>query len=244
MIEKILTAHEKDVERLEICDSLVLEPQLNYSGKMATDAYRGRRKNTHKDRIYAGILDYKIMIEDEGMEHEKLITSVVKELPLQAIRNIHQGKSPEKVKGLSDRQIEIAYWLQTSFVEQELNWGEKDFQCRTYFGRPDVKDELLRRSAPRDYQTVFIERCHEEYGDGKNMEDVFSEFLRRSKETKNYVLWPPIDWNTRKIKSGFRDFMPPNLYGEETDKWVEPYIDRIQKLCEEKGPNPNHPDVG
>ncbi len=246
MIEKIIEAHEEGVEEIDVCDSLVLEPQLDYTGKMARDAFRGKRKKKHKDRRYAGIIDFKVFIEGEGMEHEKLISSSVRELPLSAIREVHHGKDPEGLEGLSKRQEEVAQWLQAGFVEQELNWGEEPFQSKTYFGRSSAKDELLRRSAPRDFQTVFIEKCYDEYGssDETRIYDILERYLRRSKETKNLVIWPPMDWNTRKIKSDFRDFMPPNLYGEETDKWVEPYVDRIKELCEEKGPNPHHPDLG
>ena len=245
LIEKILEAHENDIEEIKVCDSLVLEPQLDYSGKMARDAFRGRRKNKHKGKIYAGILDFKILIENEGMEHEKLISSAVKELPSEAIRGIHDGMAPEDIQGLTERQKEVASWLQAGFIEQELNWGEEPFQSRTYFGKPSANDDLLRRSAPRDFQTVFIEKCYDEYKshDEEQIGKILQKYLKRTKETKNLVIWPPLDWSTRKIRKDFRDFMPPELYGHDTDKWVEPHLERIKELCEYKGKNPYHPDV-
>lgn len=89
LIDRILEAHEEGQDEIGICDSLILEPQLNYSGKMARDAYKGWRRFANEGAIYAGILDFKVMIEGEDMEHKFLVESAVVNLTRDTIRDVH-----------------------------------------------------------------------------------------------------------------------------------------------------------
>jgi len=245
LIERILEAHEEGKDEIKICNSLVLEPQLDYTGKMARDAYKGWRRFANKGALYAGILDFKVLIEDEGMEHEFLIESAVVNLSRDIVRKIHSGFDPFSFEDIDERKREVASWVQSGFIEQELNWGEMDFQLWTHFGNPSRDDSLLRRAAPRDFMMVFMEKCFDEVertdkGPARAVEDVLKEYMDTTKEASIEVVTPPIE--DKSVKDDFRENMPPNIFGEGTPKWIEPYIDRIERLCEEKGPNPYHPD--
>lgn len=147
---------------------------------------------------------------------------------------------------MSEEKRKIASWVQAGFVEQELNWGMMDFQLWTHFGNPSRDDSLLREAAPRDFLMVFMERCFDVVERTDNdptqvVEDISNDYMEPTKEADNEVINPPIE--NKKVEEDFRDNMAPQIFGKETDKWVEPYINRIKRLCEEKGPNPYHPDV-
>lgn len=245
LIERILDAHEHDDDSMvSLRPALTLEPQLDYSGKMAERAYIGRRRHWRKKRPYIGILDFRIFVEGKKLEHGRnVIRPAVVELSIDNIRLIHEGADPERLQGLSESHKSVASCIQAAFVEQELNWGEEDFQLRTYFGRTDTKDDLLRMAAPRDYQMVFIEKCDAEVkSKGKEKFDAVNEVLERyrrySGEAGGEVIMPPLD-SKKRVEEEFRPYMPPSIRRKSTEKWIEPHVERVREMCRRKGTNPH-----
>jgi len=246
-IERILTAHEQaDDTPIEISGNLRLLPQIDYSGKMARDAYRGWRWFKHRERLYAGIFDFKIMIGEEGMEHEKLMHEVVSTLPIEAVRKVHSGEDPMEINGLNSTQRNVASHIQAGFIEQELNWGEEPFQSWTYFGDSTKKDELLRSAAPRDYLMVYIEKCiGDASSSGTGIEEAFKKtvlpYITYSEGARNSIVDIPIDRKRKQVFDDFRGYMPSAITGRLTRKWVVPHLERAMAYCTHKGPNPWHP---
>jgi hypothetical protein len=245
LILAILNAHKTDDATPIQYETTRLEPQLDYKGKMARDAFRHNRIFVNKGRIHAGLFDFKIFIDDVGMEHEHLLTSVISELPIEVVRKVHAGDDPVEMPGLTDAQRGVACAIQAAFVEQELNWGEELFQLWTYFGNSKAKDPLLRDAAPRDFQMVYIERCASEIPrSGHNPAEVvheviLSRYLKTTKEARNLTIMPPIE--NKQIVPEFREHMPPTILGRPTTKWIGSHMPTILEICEKKGPNPYRP---
>lgn len=99
LIEIIISRHENnDSIPIELYADLYLEPMLNYTGKMARKAYWGfSRKPFHKDRLYCGILDYRIMNNSGKMEHFGLIERILSILDIRDIRAVYDGTDPEEL---------------------------------------------------------------------------------------------------------------------------------------------------
>jgi len=96
--------------------------------------------------------------------------------------------------------LRLKFWiscaLQAAFVEQELNWGEEQFQLRTYFGRKDSENLILRNSTPRDLIMVLLEKCYEDLEQtNQSAEFVVRNITKsyRSKSLSTYMIAPPLD---------------------------------------------------
>ena len=76
IIDLVISRHEKaDDSYIHICEGMHLEPMLNYSGKMARNAFRpSYKRNWHKDRKFVGVLDHKIMDPTGKMEQSELLS--------------------------------------------------------------------------------------------------------------------------------------------------------------------------
>ena len=129
------------------------------------------------------------------MVHEELLSILTCRVPIEYIRHVHQGNDPMEFD-LKDEQVRtLLNRIQAGFVEQELNWGDENFQLWTYFGNGNAKDALLRSSAPRDFQMVYVERCHHEHevnelDEDALMEPVLKPFIKVIREAGNKVLFP------------------------------------------------------
>lgn len=244
IIDRIISRHEeKSPEPIRILDDLRLEPMLGYSGKMARNAYWSHRKKWHQSRKYVGLLDFKVMDPTGKMEHSELLARSIGIVPIDAVRGVYDGEDPFAM-GLTDEQLSLVCDIQCSFVEQEVNWGIHDFQHRTHFGYPEMKTDYLREAVPRDYFLLFFERCNSLMDSGasitESLEVVAEPQKQHSFVASKIVLMPPRTGSAPNVKLT-PDFLPflrsRNTAGAEP--WISPFLNRIRRLCDETGPNPN-----
>lgn len=232
LIGTIISRHaEGRGDHIELCYGVRLEPQLRYTGKMARQVYYGRRRSLNKGRPYVGILDFKIIIDGKDMEHEDIMA-------------VHEGKDPFSLSA-DPEAIKAGCVIQAAMAEHEANWGEEDFQLRTYFGRGDTKDELLRSSAPRDYFMAYMERAakvmEETEGDPHEaVKDVIGPFITNSQEARSKHIGLPLD-GRKAVLPDFRPCMPRSIRGVPTVKWVDAHLPEIRQLCRSCGVNPHGP---
>ena len=243
MIDHVISKHENgSSEPINILSDLRLEPMLDYSGKMARKAYQGYRKSWHATRKYCGILDFRIMDPTGKMEHSQLLSRSLGKIPIDSLRRVYDGEDPFDL-GLSEVQLELMCDIQCSFAEQEINWGIHDFQLRTHFGYPEMREDHLRNAVPRDFFMLYFEKCMSEIGAGASIEEsigrVSDPRYRASFVASKMVLMPPIkgSGNARRIDPDFRPFLRSEIIGG-TRPWVEPFLDRIGELCEARGASP------
>ena len=244
LMEAVISMHSEGIkEPIELCDGVRLEPQLHYSGKMARRAYVGLRRNLNKDRPYVGVLDFKIIIDDKDMEHENIMAEALARLGIEGIRAIHDGKDPFSISA-DPEAIKVGCIIQAAMAEQEANWGEEDFQLRTYFGRRDAKDKLLRTSAPRDYFMTYMERASQIMGGTGGdphevVREVIGPFMKSSREAGSNHIGLPLDKH-QNVLQDFRLCMPCSVRGVPTVKWVDAHLPEINLLCRRCGVNPHH----
>ena len=160
IIDLVIQRHEnEDSSIIPICKGLHLEPMLNYTGKMARNAYWQYKKNWHKDRKYVGILDHKIMDPTGKMEHSQLLARSLGKVRIESIRAVYDGEDPFEIT-VNQEELELLCDIQCSLIEQEVNWGVHDFQQRTHFGYPEMNIDYMRNAVPRDFFLLFFERCN------------------------------------------------------------------------------------
>ena len=242
----VIKAHEDGTkDTIDLGYDLQLEPKPNFSGKMAREAFLYGMQYLNIGRKYAGLLDFKISFRKKTVLHKPdIILPAVTDLPIDAIRYMHQGLDPIEIDNLTDDQIALLCCIQATFAEQEINWGEEIFQQRTYFGRNDMEQQILKQSTPRDYQMVYIERCAAEVSKSgkKSKEDVddIAKLVKTAKSGQNVRL--PIIKKKPKRKSiiepEFNPFLPTVICGKPIKKWIEPHIPRVLKIVDERNENP------
>ena len=243
IVDLVIRRHEESSsEPIQVLSDLRLEPMLNYSGKMARKAYQGYRKSWHATRKYCGILDFRIIDPTGKMEHSQLLSRSLGKIPIDSLRRVYDGEDPFKL-GLSDVQLGLMCDIQCSFAEQEINWGIHDFQLRTHFGYPEMRETHLSNAVPRDFFMLFFERCMSEIDSGASIEESLRRIsdprYRASFVASKMVLMPPIkgSGNGRKIDPEFRPFLRSEALGGASP-WVEPFLGRISDLCEDRGASP------
>ena len=243
LIEIIIERFENNSpETISILDELYLEPVLNYGGKMARKGYQTYRKNWHQDRKFVGILDFKIMNRLGKMEHSRLLERSIGKVEIEDLREIFDGGDPFDL-GLSLENLELLSEIQCSFLEQEVNWGTESFQLRTHFGYPEMKNESLKNAVPRDFFMMYFERCNFEIENGSSIDQalkiVSEPQYQQSFVANKMVLMPPItgSGNNRRINSDFLPFLRSNNIGG-VDLWINPFVNRINDLCQEVGISP------
>lgn len=157
--------------------------QLDYSGLMAEGAYKGYRKKWNHGRRKVGCFDFKIFdtsgSEEMPLVHRKVIEDALGSLSGQLIEGIFSGEDPF---ALSDDEIILKALneVQLTMLEQEVNWGDEDFQSKTYF----LPSKSLR---PRDFIMAYLRRGFQEPG---FLGD--TESMRAASGTWG-VLRPPVD---------------------------------------------------
>ena len=245
LIANIIERHERrNLNPIVLSNGVSLLPQLDYSGKMARDAYRRNRYFMNKHKTHAGLLDFKIIDSGTRMEHELLILKALSLLDKQIVRTIHAGNDPDEM-GLDEvEKLDMASTIQAAFVEQEVNWGEEVFQSRTFYGRKEgVKDERLSSSAPRDYLMTYLDKAfHLKEDEGWSTERIDQEVIRpmlaRTEETRTSSLMPTFDLRTKVIMDQFSAHTPSVYNGAPTSKWIAPHLERIKTICQTRGENP------
>lgn len=133
-----------------------IDIQLNYSGLMATGAYReGWRMAKHKERNKAGCFDFKIFegrgADREGMKHTILLedlSGLIQKGSISAdmVENVFMGEDPMAMVNKAELRQTLGT-VQLAMMEQEINWGNEDFQCWTRY--PE---------RPRDYISTYFRR--------------------------------------------------------------------------------------
>lgn len=243
IIELIIERHEsKNDEPITMFSDLYLEPMLNYSGKMARKAYWGfSRKPFHKDRLYCGILDHRIMNNSGKMEHFELIERILPILNIKDIRKVFDGGDPEHIGRTDDEKVLLSE-IQCSFLEQEVNWGPHDFQLRTFFGLDTIEDPLFSEGVPRDFFMCYLEKSFEVYAETKSVEKAMKsidEHYELSEVANKSVMKPPKIGSGRKsrVLPEYRAYIYSNIT-MNADSWIEPFVERIKRLCLEQGPSP------
>lgn len=244
LIEIIISRHENnDSTPIELYADLYLEPMLNYTGKMARKAYWGfSRKPFHKDRLYCGILDYRIMNNSGKMEHFGLIERILSILDIRDIRAVYDGTDPEEL-GRSAEETVLLSEVQCSFLEQEINWGPHDFQLRTFFGLETIEDPLFSNAVPRDFFMCYIEKSFDEYKSSKSVESAMNsivEHYQRSEVASKLVMKPPKEGSGRrsKVLPEYREYIYSNITSS-AKPWIEPFLSRIATLCRSSGTSPH-----
>ena len=243
IIDLVITRHEEgDSSEIRICEGLHLEPMLNYSGKMARNAYWQYKKNWHKDRKYIGILDHKIMDRTGKMEHSKLLARSLGKVRIESIRAVYDGGDPFEIT--DGEELELLCDIQCSLIEQEVNWGIHDFQQRTHFGYPEMNVDYMRNAVPRDFFLLFFERCDALIKEGKTVDESLEVVAEPQKEhstvASKIVLMPPRVGSAPNVR--LREEFLPYLRSKNvgnTEFWINPFLARIEDLCENIGPNPN-----
>jgi hypothetical protein len=238
-IKVVLKSHEaNDNSPIDMDRGLVLYPRPNYTGKMAREAFYLGMRFLNKGRRYAGLFDFKIVFNGKPVRHKPdIILPAVTQLPIEAVRSIHQGMDPTTIGGLDEQQLALACCVQAAFAEQEINWGEGIFQQRTYFGRNDMEQQILRESAPRDFQMVYIERCSAEavmYGrDAQEVVEEVVKLVRTAKIGKNVKLpLTSAKQHKKKILPEFEPFLPRVSSDKPVKKWIQRHMKAAMKIVE------------
>jgi hypothetical protein len=177
------------------------------------------------------------------MEHSQLLARSIGLVSIEAIRYVYDGGDPYDLD-LSDEQLALACDIQCSFMEQEINWGIHPFQLRTHFGYPDMKDEVLRNSVPRDFFMMFFERCDEAIQNGSSVSEVLQlidENYKHSYVASKMVIMPPISGggNNRKIKKEWLPYIR-SAQNDNVESWIVPHLGRILPLIESRGVSPHY----
>lgn len=249
LIGQILSHHnEENSNEIIVGPDVVIKPQLNYNGLVARKAFVKGFKYLNKGRTHAGLLDFKIFYLSKPVVHTPDVIKPALNLPLSAIREIYHGCDPLSLNDLSDEQNGIACCLQSAFVEQEINWGEEIFQQRTYFGRQDMKELILRNAVPRDFLMVYLERCkHVMVTDELDINLAIESEVEHviSQKGSMVVKLPLTDdrpgWK-KKVLPKFKPHIPSEVFTQFSHKWITPFIQQALKQCTIKGKSKYYPN--
>ena len=260
IIESIITRHEKgNSDPVHVFGDLNLHPMLNYRGLMARGAYRHMtprkywkksRHYMHANRRYVGLLDFQIIdplwVDEKGkMSHPTLLHNVLNLLTEKDVIEIYYGKGINELD-LTEEQIPTAFNLMCAFIEQEVNWGPYDFQLHTHFGstkfmyRAPEKCEYLQNAVPRDFFCSHILWLFDQFSSGEweDIEALFSRFFKvnlgKTDSIRNAVIRPPI--RNERVLPRHQRFMLSS-HNRTSKRWIEPFVERISKLCLSVGPN-------
>jgi len=180
---EILEAHIHGVKRISPYPGISLELQLGYTGLMARGAYEGYRKRWNTGRKKVGCFDFKIFDTtgdtDVPLVHMKVLKDALEHLDKRLIESVYIGVDPLTLS----RNPEVVTTLGTvqhSMLEQEVNWGDEDFQSKTYF----LPSKGLR---PRDFIMAYLRRTLSEPEFLKTVEP------KRAASGTWGVLRPPIE---------------------------------------------------
>jgi hypothetical protein len=150
----VLEAHLAQVKTIEPSKELKLELQLGYSGLMAKGAYKGWKRPKHFERRKVGCFDFKIFRIDGNellpLVHTRVIDDAGQVLTKRIVEEVFSGKDPQCL-GLSEGLCTVAQEVQLAMLEQEINWGDEQFQSWTYFAPSKGK-------RPRDYISAYLRR--------------------------------------------------------------------------------------
>jgi hypothetical protein len=210
----LLEAHETG-EAFQLTTGVRVEPQRGYSGLVATTAYDGWRAKAHRDRPKVGLFDFKVFAGDEPIEHERsVIIPCVLSVERGDVEKVFVGEDPDRaLRRPTAEQLRALHVAQAAFMEQEVNWGNEVWQCRSLFSPPSRSTtgggQIPCR--PRDLLMGYIRRCF-----------VFKDAGMREAELRGR-LGGFLDGHRRRQASRGPALQPPKR-GRHIDPDWEPYF--------------------
>ena len=90
------------------------------------------------------------------MVHPTVITDAAGGLSREVLERVYEGKDPMEL-GLSAAESLVATEVQLAMLEQEVNWGDEEFQSWTLFPPSGGR-------RPRDFIMAYLRRLCEEPG--------------------------------------------------------------------------------
>ncbi len=200
LVRAILKAHKRGAP-FEPYDGVVIEPQRDYQGLVATTGYREWRERSHWDRQQIGLFDVRILVRDEEMEHERsVILPTLQLLAPEMAESVFEGENPNALDVDREQRLVLST-LQAAMAEQEVNWGNEPFQCKSHFSPPNrtthAGDVVTTR--PRDLLMGFVRRCFDVKGGrgwSASVEDEIRSLLasrRGHKASRSSALMPKME---------------------------------------------------
>lgn len=200
-----------------------MELQLDYSGLMAEGAYKGYRKKWNNGRRKVGCFDFKIFDasgpEEVPLVHRKVIEDALSSLSSRLVEGVFAGEDPSSLSD-DEKVLKALNEVQLTMLEQEVNWGDQEFQSKTYF----LPSKNLRS---RDFIMAYLRRGLQEHG---FLSDTGS--MRAASGTWG-VLRPPAD------KGVWSHYLEPK------DSSARPWLDgelltRFRTVADSMTDNPNY----
>ena len=188
LVRAILSAHRTG-RPFASFDGVTIEPQTGYRGLVAITAYNGWRYSSHRNRPQVGLFDLKVILQGRGIEHVRtVIVPTVQSVQPEIAEAVFRGEDPRDIGRRLEEKRGLAT-LQAAMAEQDVNWGNEVFQCKTYFAPPDRRtyDRRVVSSRPRDLLMGYIRRCYALRGRRRwsvKVEEEVLEYLDRHRQHK------------------------------------------------------------
>lgn len=129
--------------------------KFNYDGLMAQPSRTGRNRGIVK-REKQGLFDISIntgsFFGTGGMTHRDILSSVMDYSTLEHCFDVWRGCEPINIAE-TDEELAVLTTITLAFFEQEVNWGNENWQRYTYFS-PKVRTP--NRIRPRDMLMGYI----------------------------------------------------------------------------------------
>ncbi len=197
LVRAVLEAHRSGAP-FEPYDGVTIQPQMEYRGLVAVTGYRGWRARSHRDRAQVGLFDMKVLVGDEDMEHERsVILPVLRLITPNMAEVVFAGENPNVLNATVEQRLVLST-LQAAMAEQEVNWGNEAFQCKSYFSPPKRRTHSgdVVTTRPRDLLMGYVRRCFDIKGDrewSSSVKDEITDVLascRGHKASRSSALMP------------------------------------------------------
>lgn len=141
--------------RINLWGEFGFAAKMNYSGLMAQPSRTGRNKGIVK-RPKQGLFDIFIktgtFFDNSGLTHRNILESVTEYSTLENCIDVWRGNDPANVARTAE-EYAILTSIMLAFFEQEVNWGNEEWQRYTYFA---PKVTMPNRIRPRDMLMGYI----------------------------------------------------------------------------------------
>ncbi len=138
IIENILNLNPINNKYINFPDNILLE-FVSYNGKVAKTS---RDKNTNNiNRSKIGLFDFRITINNNPPTHIQILKDSLELLKIEDIEFIYNGRDPQEY---NDKKRVLLQIIQLLFIEQEINYGNENFQ------------QFSKVILPRNFFTVYL----------------------------------------------------------------------------------------
>lgn len=141
--------------RIEPWGDFGFTSMMNYTGLMAQPSRTGRNKGTVK-KSKQGLFDIFIntgtFFDNSGLTHRNIFECVTEHSTLDNCIDVWRGVDPAEVSRTAE-EYAILTSIMLAFFEQEVNWGNEEWQRYTYFA---PKVTMPNRIRPRDMLMGYI----------------------------------------------------------------------------------------